>query len=100
MSISHLEEYWITLSAIVEDIKTALHDVPAVLDRFEMKLFKYGYRSQDIGEYDKNHFRFIEKREYTVNDSFPKLCRKNVAKEITACTYEISLSAIEPYRRT
>lgn len=90
----------ITLSAIVEDIKTSLHDNPVVLDRFEMKLFKYGYRSQDIGEYNKNHFRFVEKREYTVNDSFPKLCRENVAKEITACSYEISLSAIEPYRRT
>ena len=90
----------ITLSAVAEEIKRSLQDNPVVLDRFEMKLFKYGYRSQDIGEYNKNFFRLIEKREYLVNDSFPKLCRENVAREITACTYEISLSAIEPYRRT
>lgn len=89
----------ITLPAIAEEIKSFLHDTPVALDRFEMKLFKYGYRSQDVGEYNKNHFRFIEKREYLVDNSFPKLCRENVAKEITACTYEISLSAIEPYRR-
>lgn len=90
----------ITLPAIAEEIKTSLHDNPVALDRFEMKLFKYGYRSQDVGEYNKNYFRFIEKREYLVNDSFPRLHRENVAKAITACTYEISLSAIEPYRRT
>ena len=90
----------ITLPAIAEEIRSSLHDNPVALDRFEMKLFKYGYRSQDVGEYNKNYFRYIEKREYLVNDSFPKLCRENVAQEITACTYEISLSAIEPYRRT
>ena len=46
-----------------------------------------------------NQFRFIEEREYIVNDSFPKLVGNNVSSEIVSCKYELSLAAIEKYRR-
>ena len=72
---------------------------PLIADQFEMKLFKYGYRAKDEDVYRKYHFRLIEKREYSVNECFPKLTRKNVPAELSACKYELSLPAIEQYRR-
>ena len=64
-----------------------------------MKLFKYGYRDKDEDEYRQNWFRMIEKREYEVTDAFPKLTRKNVPVELSACKYELSLPSLETYRR-
>lgn len=90
----------ISLPDIVDDLKRRLKDNAKVLDSFEMKLFKYGYRDADVAEYQKNAFRYIEQRVYEVNESFPRLIRNNVATEIVSCKYEISLSSIEKYRRS
>lgn len=89
----------ISLVNIVEILKDKLINNAIYWDRFCLKLYKYGYRENQEAEYYKNQFRFIEKREYVVDDSFPKLIRMNVAPEIVSCKYEISLSAIEKYRR-
>lgn len=89
----------ITLPDIVSSIRQILAVNPLIADQFEMKLFKYGYRAKDEDVYRKYHFRLIEKREYSVNECFPKLTRKNVPAELSACKYELSLPAIEQYRR-
>lgn len=89
----------VTLPDIVEDMRKELRDTPRLLDCFEMKLFKYGYRDEDVEEYRENYFRFIEQRKYLVGDSFPRLVRNNVFPEIVSCKYEVSLSAIEKFRR-
>lgn len=89
----------ICLVDIVNQIKTKLADNARYLDRFDLKLYKYGYRKNHENEYLENQFRFIEKREYVINDSFPKLVRDNVSSEIVSCKYELSLAAIEKYRR-
>lgn len=89
----------ITLPDVVEDIRSALADDALVLDKFNMKLFKYGYREKDEDDYRQNHFRLIEKREYDVTDAFPKLTRNTVPAELAACKYELSLPSLEKYRR-
>lgn len=89
----------ISLVDVVNEIKSKLAENARYLDRFDLKLYKYGYRINHENEYRKNQFRFIEKREYVVNDSFPKLVGDNVSPEIVLCKYELSLAAIEKYRR-
>lgn len=89
----------ITLSEVVSELRNSMKESGKVLDGFEMKLFKYGYRDSDVAEYKKNYFRFIEQRTYLVDERFPRLVRSNVATEVVSCKYDISLSAIEKYRR-
>lgn len=89
----------ITIPKVIDEITLILQNDLKNFERFEMKLFKYGYRNKDREIYENNYFRMIEKREYLVNSDFPRLYRKNVANEIIACTYEFSLSSIERYRR-
>ncbi len=89
----------ISLVDVVNEIKTKLANNARYLDRFDLKLYKYGYRKNHENEYLENQFRFIEKREYVVNEVFPKLVAENVSSEIVSCKYELSLAAIEKYRR-
>lgn len=89
----------ISLSETVAKIHSILSEDAVALDLFEMKLFKYGYRIKDEEEYKKHYFRFIEKREYLVDENFPKLIRDNVPAEVQTCKYELSLPALETYRR-
>lgn len=89
----------ISLVDVVNEIKTKLINNARYLDRFDLKLYKYGYRKNHEKEYLENQFRFIEKREYVVNDVFPKLVAGNIFSEIVSCKYELSLAAIEKYRR-
>ncbi len=89
----------VCLVDVVNEIKIKLMNNARILDRFDLKLYKYGYRKSHENEYRDNQFRFIEKREYVVNDIFPKLVGENVCSEIVSCKYELSLAAIEKYRR-
>lgn len=89
----------VALPDIVASIRQLLAENLILADQFEMKIFKYGYREKDEDKYRKNYFRVIEKREYLVDDRFPKLTRKSVPTELLACKYELSLPAIEQYRR-
>ncbi len=72
---------------------------PQVCDRFEMKLFKAGYRENEEEAYKANVFRLIECRTYDVGEKFPRLTHSNTRPEIVAGSYELSLSALESYRR-
>lgn len=89
----------VCLVDVTNEIKIKLMNNARYLDRFDLKLYKYGYRKSHENEYCDNQFRFIEKREYVVNDIFPKLIGENVCSEIVSCKYELSLAAIEKYRR-
>lgn len=89
----------VCLVNVVNEIKAKLMNDERYLDRFDLKLNKYGYRKSHENEYYDNQFRLIEKREYVVNNIFPKLVGENVCSEIVSCKYELSLAAIEKYRR-
>ena len=87
------------LVGTVNGIKDVLKDEPHYSDQFAMKLYRYGYREKDIERYKQYYFRLIDIRKYTVADDFPKITRKNADPAIVSCEYEISLPAMEPYRR-
>lgn len=89
----------VCLVNVVKEIKAKLLNNARYLDRFDLKLYKYGYRRSHENEYNENQFRFIERRDYVVNDIFPKLVGENVCPEIVSCKYELSLAGIEKYRR-
>ena len=89
----------IQLTGLVSDLRDKLSQSERLLDAFNLKLFKYGYRDSDTEEYDHYSFRFIERKDYIVDDNFPKLTKNNVPTEITSGEYNISLSAIEKYKR-
>lgn len=89
----------VVLPDLVEQIRDILSEDEVLLDSFNMKLYKYGYRDKDADEYRKNTFRFVEKRIYNVDSNFPRLTRDNVRSEIVSGTYSLSLAAIEQFRR-
>jgi len=88
----------ISLPQKIEEIHNLFQDETILKDRFDMKLFMYGYRDKDIEEYLKNVFRLVETREYCVKEDFPRLTRNNTAIAITSCSYSLSLAALEAYK--
>ena len=90
----------IILPHLVSEIRSKFEEKTELQDMFDLKLFKYGYRKRDEMEYEKNCFRYVDKVDYVVNDNFPKLTRDNVASEIVAGEYTLSLVAIEKFRRS
>ena len=89
----------IMLSRLVSYIRELLVEEPELFDIFNLKLFKYGFRDRDISEYDKNCFRYIDQKDYKVDEKFPRLTRANVPRQIVSGTYSISLASIEEHRR-
>lgn len=87
----------ITVNRMAQNIKSLIEEEQNQ-ELFDIKLFLYGYRKDEEGYYEQNTFRLVECREYSVNKEFPKLVRNNTPKEVTACKYSLSLSAIEKYR--
>lgn len=87
------------LPKVVAQIHDTLLPLPFLRDRFDMKLFKTGYREEEEDMYKNNNFRLIESRTYYVDEQFPKLTHKNVRPEIVFASYELSLSALDSYRR-
>lgn len=84
---------------VVNTIRQDLAHSYQILDHFEMKLFKYGYRKAHEEFYYEHFFRLVDTMKYCVDEKFPKLIRSNVDVAVTACKYELSLSAIDKFRR-
>lgn len=89
----------ITLNEVVDSFRERLRSEPITKDRFELKLYKYGYRDEEREAYAKNWFRLIKQLSYNVDENFPKLTSENIPIEIVRCTYHISIASIEPFRR-
>ena len=87
------------LSNLVMNLRNEFSQATTLLDIFNIKLFKYGFRDRDADEYNHNCFRFIERKDYVVDDNFPKLTKKNTPTEIVSGSYNLSLSALEKYKR-
>ncbi|WP_319403020.1 PD-(D/E)XK motif protein [uncultured Anaeromusa sp.] len=88
----------VVLPQIVEEVRDMFQKDVLLEDLFDMKLFMYGYREEDVEEYSKNKFKLIEKKEYCVGDDFPKLIRKDITPAITSCSYSLSLAALDQYK--
>lgn len=88
----------ISLPLKIKEIHNLLQKETILKDRFDIKLFMYGYREKDIEEYLKNIFRLVETREYYVKADFPRLIRNNTEIAITSCSYSLSLAALDVYK--
>ena len=93
------EEGTVSLPDTVSGIRSMLSGQPVCLDRFEIKLYKYGYRKKDEDSYSKNRFQIRGNREYFVDNEFPKFTRRNTDPAIESASYSLSLAGIEKYRR-
>ena len=67
-------------------------------EKFINKVLKYGFVDDD-NTINNNKFEVKKIQSYYVDDSFPKLTRKNVTSMIiTKVAYELSISSLEKYK--
>lgn len=87
----------VTLYQLVHTMLSKLLLTPNVIDTFLLKLASVGYI--DMQEYDNVHFVISAKKHYEVNDTFPKLSRADLPKEISNAEYQIDLPSIASWAR-
>jgi hypothetical protein len=80
---------------IVSEIHNELQTYPSALFAYESKLMSLGYYERR--EYHEKHYVLRAIRNYTVNESFPKLLHSSVSDSITNARYDISLPSIASY---
>lgn len=86
-----------TVSSAVKEMRELLSSSPSASQMFERKLVSVGY--VDRKSYESVAFACKGPVYYLVDESFPKLIRSAVVKEIASAKYELSLAGIEPWRR-
>ena len=62
------------------------------LDLFYAKLYSYGYI--DLQGYSEQKYYCSATQRYRVDDSFPRITRKMVAKQIASLRYELNLPSL------
>lgn len=88
----------VTLSSLIHLVNDKI-ETEWLRDLFAIKLFKYGCACSEWDKYNDNYYRLSEEHLYSIEDTFPRLTRKNVPTEIIAAQYEISLATIEKFRK-
>lgn len=82
----------LSLNDAVRRISGNLTDASDALDLFRSKLNAYGYI--DLQEYSEQKYYCSGSQRYGVNDTFPRLIRRNVPPQIEALHYTLSLSSL------
>jgi hypothetical protein len=82
----------LSLNETVRKIRNKLIGESDALELFLLKLSAYGYI--DLQEYSLQKYYCSGSQRYIVNDTFPKLARKNVPNEIESLHYELSLPSL------
>lgn len=85
----------VSLSQQVEIVSDFLRDDEDALALFDHKLAKYGYI--DLPEYDEQKYIYSGCQKYHVDQTFPRLSKKNTPSAVSAAHYVIDLGAIEKY---
>lgn len=80
----------------IETIRKKLDD-SFLIDIFNTKLIKCGYKEEHADKYKINCFRFVDSTFYKVDSNFPRLTRKNVPLGVVESQYSISLAAIDDF---
>lgn len=86
-----------TLYRTIHDIIAKLAASPNSINDFVMKLASVGYI--DLLEYDTCFFAVSSRQRYSVDNTFPKLCRADLPAEIVSAEYQISLPSISAWIR-
>ena len=85
-----------TLTHAVNEARRIFESEARLLEKLEIKLFQYGYK--DSKEYEIQKYILSGESTYRVDDTFPKLTKKNVPFQIIGAKYTISLAAIEMFK--
>lgn len=86
-----------TLPELIKCIADELEANPGASAFFEEKLEKAGYI--ELSEYNEEYWVFDGCRLYMVNDTFPRLRRRDLPSEIAACSYTLSLPGIAAWMK-
>lgn len=82
----------LSLNDAVRQISIKLADASDALDLFRSKLSAYGYI--DLREYSEQKYYCSGSQRYGVNDTFPRLIRRNVPLQVETLRYELSLPSL------
>lgn len=83
------------ISELIYKIESMLENEIDV-DKFKDSLFKYGYL-YDYPELYENKFSVREKLFYKVEDSFPRVLKKDLPKGISSINYNLDLNSCEKF---
>jgi len=86
-----------SLAAKVNEVRSLFMVCPESREKFELKLFQYGYR--DLREYTVDKYIIGWMSTFLVDANFPKLTKTNIASQIVSAVYHISLAAIAPFKK-
>lgn len=86
-----------TLYGLVHQIINTIRSYPDALDTFIIKLATAGYI--DMKEYDQQKFVFASRQIFDVNESFPRIRRKDLPVEIMNTTYVLSIPSLITWQK-
>lgn len=86
----------ISISQLINNMRTELMDAPEASRMFEEKLVNLGYI--DRSAYDGLYFSLNGMEYFEVDDKFPRLVTENVPTEIVGVRYDLSLVGITPWK--
>ena len=86
-----------TLYGLVHAIIDLISRLGENPDELVLKLGSAGYI--DMKEYDKQHFSMSSKQIYSVNNTFPKIRRKEIPNEIINMEYRIDIPSIKSWEK-
>lgn len=86
----------ISISQLINNMRTELMDAPEASRLFEEKLVNLGYI--DRSAYDGLYFSLNGMEYFEVDDKFPRLVTENVPTEIVGVRYDLSLVGITPWK--
>lgn len=81
----------------ISEFNELLSDRNDLLELFETKLEQIGYKK--LKEYDDIYFLTSDLNVYEVNEHFPRLTSSNVDPAIVGAKYDLSIAAIEQWKR-
>ena len=82
----------LSLNDAVLQISSKLTGAADALDLFRLKLSAYGYI--DLREYSEQKYYCSGSQRYSVDDTFPRLIRRNIPTQVESLRYELSLSSL------
>jgi hypothetical protein len=82
----------LSLNDAVRQISSKITDTSDALDLFRSKLSAYGYI--DLQEYSEQKYYRSGSQRYDVNDTFPRLIRRNLPAQVESLHYELSLPSL------
>lgn len=86
----------ISISQLINNMRTELKDAPEASRLFEEKLVNLGY--VDKSAYDGFYFLLNGIEYFNVDNKFPRLVTENVPTEIVGARYDLSLVGIAPWK--